>query len=295
VELREAGEMRIGTVHVENRTDKARTFKVTPGAALDADAMVTAPANGAADILVRAKGGKGEVDDRVTVEGEGFKAEVPVHAAPVTEPGAVAIAPAKPRETATIATATPVRTAQVANANPAGPAPPSATSEAGMPVLNLPPLAPAADEAAESAAPRMPIWPLGMGRVTQTQALIGCNFRGPQAAQSYRVELQTVGIDPKGMPMAVWQPFTRVALQEKKTMVVAQLLNLQPGKLYIVRLVGLDEHGRVMESSTAGRVWTPAGRRGGGWWWVAAAVAAGAGGFWFWRKRVGKVRGRGWT
>ena len=146
VELREAGEMRIGTIHVENRTDGARTFKVTAGPALDADGAVTAPANGAADILVRAKAGTGEVDDRVTVEGNGFKAEVPVHAISVAAMERMQgeerrysgrhrrrrwrRARQAPRQPARrVASASPV--------SPAAPEPPPASEEAGMPVMNL--------------------------------------------------------------------------------------------------------------------------------------------------------------
>ena len=129
VELREAGEMRIGTIHVENRTDGARTFKVTAGPALDADGAVTAPANGAADILVRAKAGTGEVDDRVTVEGNGFKAEVPVHAISVEAMERMQLKPAilgaTPQETVAAGPAGPAQPARrVASASPVSPAAP---------------------------------------------------------------------------------------------------------------------------------------------------------------------------
>ena len=160
-----------------------------------------------------------------------------------------------------------------------------------MPVMNLLPPAPDTNEPA-ARAPGMPVWALREGKVTETEALIGCNFKGAPAARSYRVELQTVGIDAKGGPVALWEPFTRTALQEKGTMVAAQMLNLQPGRLYVVRLVGLDGQGKVIESSSVGRVWTVAAKSGGGWrWWVSAAAAGG--GYWFWRTRGSRVRGSG--
>jgi hypothetical protein len=291
VELREAGEMRIGTIHVENRTDGARTLKVTPGPGLDTDATVTAPGKGGADILVRAKAGNGEVNDKVTVEGEGFTAEVPVHATAVMEPGPVAIAQATPGQTPPARTPQPVETPEVT-------APVTqtlaASAEAVMPQMNLTLPAPEGDQ--QPHPPGRRVWALMKGPVTEKGAIVGCNFKGTQPARSYRLELQTVTVDPHGNPVVVWNPFTRAMLQEKGTMVVAQIVDLQPGRLYVVRLVGLDDQGKVIESSSAGQIWTALPKRERGGWWAAAAVVAAGGGIWWWRKRGSRgTGGRGWT
>jgi hypothetical protein len=291
VELREAGEMRIGTIHVENRTEGERTLQVKTGPRLDADGKVTVPAKGAADILVRAKGGDGEVEDRVTVEGEGFEAEVPVHAmaAQGRDQRTEAMAPVKP---VAAGPGSPVQKAQVAVA-PA-PAPPTpataapeetpASADAGLPGMDLPPLA---EAAATPASVGRQVWALGRGKVTETEAVVGCIFKGAPPARSYRLELQKVGLDAQGRPVAQWEPFTRAMLQEKGPLVVAQMVNLQPGRMYVVRLVGLDDQGNVIESSSVGAVWTMPAKRGWAWGWVGAAVVAMAGaGFWMWRRRV---------
>jgi hypothetical protein len=65
----------------------------------------------------------------------------------------------------------------------------------------------------------------------------------------------------------------------------------------MVRLVGLDEHGNVIEISSTGQIWTQVPKRSTGWWWWAAAAAAvlAGGGYWAWSKGgTGLRRDRGW-
>jgi hypothetical protein len=286
VELREAGEMRIGTVHVVNRTGDVRTLKVTAGPGLDADDTVKVPGKGAADILVRVKKGDGEIRDEVTVEGDGFKAVVPVHALSVEAMERMELRPTTIGQETSRAPVAQIQGGPAAAARMAGPVTPVAPVEGadpGLPEMDLLPAAP--DESSEPAA-GMPVWPLARGTVTERDALVGCNFKGNQPAHTYRLDVQSVGIDASGRPVAQWAPFTHAMLQEKGSIVIAQMMNLEPGTLYVVRLVGLDALGNIVQSSSAGQVWTPVAKRPWGWWGAGvAAVALAAGGAWFWRRR----------
>ncbi len=292
VGLREAGEMRIGTIHVENRTDQDRTLKVTGGQSLDTGAMVTVPAKGAADILVRAKG-RDAVNDLVTVEGEGVKEEVAVHGP------AIAGMPAPPPPAAifpAIAEAAATPAAQIPQADARAPLP--AGGDAGTPEATVPALAlPTGPDNQAEAGPVIREWPLEMARPGATEAMVACNFKHGPVARSFRLELETVGMDARGRPVAEWVPFTRVTLREQGQIVAARMLALRPGALYMVRLVGLDEHGNVIEISSTGQIWTQVPKRSTGWWWWAAAAAAvlAGGGYWAWSKGgTGLRRDRGW-
>ena len=69
---------------------------------------------------------------------------------------------------------------------------------------------------------------------------------------------------------------------------MADLQHLRPGALYVVRLVGLDGAGRVIEASSIGQVWTVAPGKRWGWWNVAvvgAIVAIAGVAAWSWLQR----------
>jgi len=279
VELTMAGTMRMGMIRVENRTDGVRTVRVTAGAHVGADSTLAVPAKGMADIAVRATG-DGEIDDYVTVEGEGLKADVPVHAAAVRplDPATAESAPAAPWARG------PAGMSPLAN-HPA-PTPAPTPDDWALSSMSLPSLAP--DTQAMPAPEAMWVVALAIGKVGETDARVGCNFKGAGQAHSYRLELQTVGMDSQNRPGALWVPFPGATIETRGTIVVAEMTKLQPGTLYVVRLVGLDDQGSVIETSSSGGVWTVAPARP--WWrrwgWAGAlAVAAGGAGAWWWWTR----------
>jgi hypothetical protein len=227
------------------------------------------------------------------VEGEGVKTEVQVHGLSVEaleamEQSALAAAKARLQGVAAVSPASPVKPAEVAAAAP-GPAPAQAPAPETtlLPEMSLLPQAPPVNDS-EDPTVRMAVCGLKTVTVTGKQALVECDFKGVEPARSYRLEMQSVGIDAGGKPAARWQPFTHATLQQKGTMVLAQMQELQPGMLYVVRLVGLNGHGEEIETSSAGEVWTPAEEKGWGWeWWCVGGVVAAGAGAWMWRRRGG--------
>ena len=276
VELLEAGNMRMGAVHVENRSDTARTLRVIPGPDLQADPTVNLPAKGAADILVQAKPGEGgEIRDEVTIEGEGIKASVPVHAAAIQRlaPGAMSVVHASaapsvsPRVAATLG---PVSTQTVA-----------VVPDAAQPDVALPPLV----SAPESPVSVTTVSALGVKILSPNAVRLGCTFKNASPL-AYRLEAQTVGLDARGMPMAKWVPAGNSTVVVNGQSVTADLSDLSPGTLHVVRLVGMDPQGRIVALSSTRQIWTEAAQPAY-WRWILLAVvvlSAGAGGAWFWRK-----------
>jgi hypothetical protein len=168
--------------------------------------------------------------------------------------------------------------------NNSTPTPAATPDDGAFSLMNLPPLVPDTQETAGPEA--MWVAALAIGRVGETDALVGCNFKGAGQAQSYRLETQTVGLDAQGHPSALWLPLA-AAIQTRGQMVAAQMTKLQPGALYVVRLVGLDDQGVVIETSTSEGVWTvaPAPAWWRRWGWAGVVVAAGGGGVWWWKRR----------
>jgi hypothetical protein len=283
VELRAAGEMRVGTIHLENRTDGTRTLKVTAGPSLEADATVDVPGKGTAEIAVRAKG-EAEVLDHVTIEGEDVKADVPVHGASeeameeIAAENAAANAPAAtPAGSPEMAAGGPAETAGGGAGSP--PAPTPTPDDGVQSTMGLPPLELNTENAA-GPGEGMPVFALAIGRVWENEALVGCNFNGAGMARSYRLETQSVGLDAQGRPAAQWLPMANATLTMQGKFVIAKMEQLDPGTLYVVRLVGLDGQGDVVESSSPGGVWTVRAKGGWRWDWVGAGVVV-AGGGWF--------------
>ena len=283
VELRESGRMRIGTIYVENRTAGVQTLRLTAGPRLETDATTDVPAKGSAEIVVRGKGGDGEIVDRVTVEGEGLKTDVPVHWAPAP------VAEIEPQATpAGLPGASP---APAAGAPRLSQAASPVTPPAGMPDgtsftwMSLQPLAPDGEDAAGPVT-GIPVVPLGIEGVRESAAIVTCIFK--VAAAGYRVETETVVLDAQHRIEAKWLPFADAKTEVKGTSFRAEMHNLQPGAQYVVRLVGLDGNGEVIETSSVGLVWTPMAMKRWNWAWAALGVVAVAGGVgtWVWRKRL---------
>jgi hypothetical protein len=131
---------------------------------------------------------------------------------------------------------------------------------------------------------------LGVGEVSQNEAEVSANFKGAPAARSYRVEMQTVGLDAQGMPVALWTPYPNATMTVNGQSASAQVQQLAPGQMYVMRLVGLDGNGAVIERTAASGVWTAQPGRRWTWQW-ALVVAAGVGGVWIWRRwRASKTR-----
>ena len=280
VELKEAGSVRMGTIQVANRTNAARTLRVTAGPRLEADASVDAPAKGVAEIVVRAKPGeKGELQDHVTVEGEGVKADIPVHAAAMPGQSPAVIAQ---RVMVTGSAESPTRAEPVSAPIQAGA---DAPGNALLAEMTLPPPVRDLGDSAASEG-RMPVMALKVERVGEHEARVSCDFKAVAPAQTYSLEAQTVRLDANGRPEAIWQPFARAAVQANGQSVSAEMAHLLPNALYVVRLVGVDEQGKVVALSSSVQVWTVRPQSGGRWGWVAVGVAVLAGvGVWMRGKR----------
>jgi len=271
VELAQSGAMRAGMIVVKNWTATPQTLTLSAGPRLDVAQTAMAQANGTVEIEVRAKGDDAGFADQVTVEGAGTKTIVAVYAAAVAmDQVAVASTPAPaPKPPGATQAAIPV-------------APPAGTLEAGGVGLSMP--------GSAQTIPGMPVCSLGVGESTETSVQVGTNFKGVPAARSYRVETRGIKLDPQGNAVAQWTPFKDAALSVKGTVVIAQLNNLQPGSQYVVRLVGLDPHGNVLETSAAEGVRTAFEKKGWTWQWallVAGVVAIAA---LAWRRRPGRDR-----
>ncbi len=287
VNLAQAGEMRTGMIHLVNHTNGALPVKLKPGGSIRTDSTATVPANGGVDITVNAAGNDA-VDDHVTVEGEGLRMDVAVHADAANaysapDIAAAATPPPPPRETAPKTSPGPTTVVQVADA---AAAPDSAPDSGAFPSMTLPPLNAGAED--NSQPEPMQVVLLHIGRVSQTHAEVGSDFKGCTQAQSYRLELQTLGFDSQDHAVIKWIPFPGATLTTRGQMVIAQIPDLQPGTLYVVRLVGLDDQADVIEMSTAGAVTTaPAPPP---WWqrWlpeeVGVVVLIGAA--WWWKGKT---------
>ena len=273
LELIGTGIVRIGTIHVENRTDKALTLRVMPGPDLQADASIQAPAKGAAEIMVQTTVGEDRADihSLVTIEGACEKLEVPVHAAPLRETVGSLAAPSS--------AGSPAQT------------PPPATvasglgAEVALPDASLPQLA---ADIEEPPAPESGVWvaPVDIEIMGKDGARLTSNFKGAEPARTWRVEVQTVALDAQGTAQAKWSPFAGAMVKADGQSVSAELAHLAPNALYVVRLIGVDEQGRVVALSAAGQVWTARTGSGGHWGWVALGLAVLAGaGAWVWKRR----------
>ncbi len=284
VQLIPAGAVRMGLLNLVNRTGKALTVKLTPGPGVQTDASVTVPANGGAGINVQA-GGTGAIEDHVTVEGEGLNEDVPVIAAAVDpSPAPEAAATPAPAPTAAIvAERSPAPPQMTQVTNDVAQAAPTAADN-GLPPMSLPPL----DGGQENVQPEgIQMAPLQVGLVTETSAEVGCVFRGGVQAQSYRLELQGIGMDSQGRPVVKWIPFPGAAISLRGHAVIAQMPNLLAGTLYVVRIAGLDDQGDMIQVSSMQPIRTVAAPPP--WWqrWEkeeVLLVVAGAGA-WYWRMR----------
>jgi len=277
VELRQVGTMRVGMIQVQNRTDGERTVHVTAGPHLAANESVEAPAKGMAEIVVRAKPGEeGEIHDHVTVtvDAEGLKADIPVEAVAVLGQGQT---PA-----ASLPAETPVSAGAVGPIGPTGPITAAAAPEE-LPEMTLPPLASDLGTPAEQEA-RTPVSPLEVESLGKDEARVTCNFNSAAPVHSYRLEAQTLVLDAHGRAEAKWVPVAHATVEVNGPAVSADLKHLQPNALYLVRLLGLDQEGRIVAISSAGEVWTARAAPGGHWGWVAliGALLAGAAA-WRWR------------
>ncbi len=274
VELTEAGEMRVGTVHIENRTAAPQMLQVAPNPKLEADAAVSVPAKGATDLLIQAKGDD-EFTGTLTLTGSGVKFDVPLHAAAILPPEPSAVSPPAP------SAAPGPNGAVAANAAPAAASAPAAAPMAEPNLLAPPPV----DQSGERTSAGLYLWPLNPASVGQKDAVLTTDFKGPDLPRSYRLEVQTLGIDSHGKVFPQWNPMTNVTLETNGSTITARMQQLNPGTLYVVRIVGLDAQGKPMEWSGVGQVWTAAPWKGGHWLlWTAMLLAAG-GGVWAWRRR----------
>ncbi|MGA3171658.1 MAG: hypothetical protein ABSE62_11675 [Chthoniobacteraceae bacterium] len=255
------GSTRSGVVEIENRMDGARTFKVTVGPQLEADASLDVPGKSTAQLLVRAKPNElGAINDHVIVAGDGVSADIPIYAA-AEEMGTPAPA------------GTPIAPAQIAAA-PAGNDRPAFTPVATE--MALPPVAMDSGAPVEP-EPGMRIQILNIRSVGEREAQVVCNFAGTASVQTYRLEAQSVGIDAQGKPEAVWAPLRNTTVKVSGSSVSAELADLEPGALYVVRLVGIDDQGRIAAISLPAQIWTVRPKPPSRWPWVGlvAAVVAG--------------------
>jgi hypothetical protein len=287
VELTQAGSLRSGTIHILNRTAQALPVKLTPGESVHVASSATVPGNGAVDIPVQA-GLAGGIDDTVTVEGTGLKMAVTVHAdgnAPPPMPDMAAAhavsTPPPAGQPPAQRPASPTEMTQVANTTQA---PLTAMDDSSLPPLTLPP----ADSGDQYVGPEpFQMASLQIGSVGRKEAEVGCDFKGQAQARSYRLELQTIGIDAQGRPISKWIPFPGASLTTNAQAVTAQMSDLLQGALYVVRIVGLDDQGGMIEFSSVGSIMTPL--PGPPWWkrWqvqLTGALLLGAGSWW-WRKK----------
>jgi hypothetical protein len=272
VELAQSGAIRLGTLEVKNRTATAQTLKLTPGPRLDVAQTAMVQANGTVDIEVQGKGDPGAIADAVTVEGAGTKTIVPVYGAALAMEAVPGSTPA---------------------ASPGNSGAPNVASQSGPPAAGGQENPGTGTAGPEETGPGgtaagIPVCVLGVGESTETTVEVGCNFKGAPVARSYRAETRSLKLDPQGAVTAQWTPFADAALTVNGPVVIAKLQNLHPGLQYVVRLVGLDQKGNVIEASGVQGVRTVAANKGWTWQWaVVGAVVLGVGG-WFWRRRAGR-------
>jgi hypothetical protein len=278
VELQQSGALREGTIEILNRTDVQQTLKLTAGSRLEVAGSVLAPAKGAVQVIVRAKGDDGEISDEVMVEGEGIKTAVAVHAAALAMDQAVAASVATPMPE-------PGQMKVVSNET-ATPGPAAQPADTTLPELGLPGLGQPQNGELDDLPAGTPVWALGAGTPTETEAVVGCYFKGAPPVKEYRLERQTLTMDAQGNPVVKWGRFANATLTVKGPLVYAKMEHLQPGTQYVVRLVGLDDHGDVVATSSVQGVTTVAVEEWWSWEWAAGVgVAAGVGGWVWWKRR----------
>jgi hypothetical protein len=247
---------------------------------LEAKSTVDVPAKGAAEIEVQAKG-DGEIQDQVTLEGEDIKTDVGVHAAAVQVAEQPVAANTQASPPATVEGPAPM--AQVSN-DATQPAAAGTPDDTAPPDTGLPPVAQEM-EGLDRPLVGVPSQTLVIGRIGENEATAGFDFKDAPAAKSYRLEGQSVALDAQGGAMARWTPFTNTTVTVKGTIVIAHVQQLQAGAMYVVRLVGLDQQGNVIEMTAPREFWTVKAKEDWGWAWAGLAVAAvGAGAWAVWRK-----------
>jgi hypothetical protein len=284
VELVGAGAIRIGTIQILNRTGTAKALNAKAGPALDVDAAVNVPANSTGVIEVRAAG-TAEINDTVTVTGEGFQQVVAIHAAPPPPPEEVVDDQAPAVVSTPPAGHASQRPANVADASEAAnPAPADGMSDGGLPPMEQP------DQDDDDSADVTLSWSLGIMDVTQSEAKLGCAFTGAKPASSYRLESESVKLDADGKPVPDWLPIDNVSVTSSGPLVAVDMRGLRPGAEYVIRLVGLDGQGNVIEASSVQQFITPGKDPWWTWQWGVLALV-GAAGWYGWQKWKGRRRG----
>jgi hypothetical protein len=111
-----------------------------------------------------------------------------------------------------------------------------------------------------------------------------CNFKGAAAGSSYRLELETVGINAQGRPEAKWVPSANSTVEVNGPTITADLTHLRPSALYVVRMAAVDPQGAIVGLSSTRQIWT-APPKGPPWGWIIfGAVLVIAAAAWKWRK-----------
>jgi hypothetical protein len=273
VELKQEGDMRVATVEIDNRTTQAGAFRLTASPGLETDETAQVPAQGRAEIVVRANGSQaGDIRGRVTVQGEGIDVVVQVHAA------------AMPAESVAAATALPVATplAQRSAPEPAvARVPPEPAQE-----LNLPPLGIGLADAMPQVISR--ISPLVIQRTGNDGGRLTCIFIEP--ARSYIVEVQTLTLDAHGTARPLWSPFPNASVQAAGSAVTAVLDHLPPGSVYVLRLVGLDDQGRRVAFSSTAQLVVRGPKPGPPWGRILLGLAVFGLAGWAWRRHLPFVK-----
>ncbi len=261
--LQETGSARGGSIELRNRTDTARVLEITAGPELETGTSIEVPAKGNVDITVQVKPTEtGAVSDQLSVQGDGVSQEVQVYAAALPTP-----TPAELEE----AVAGPVgRLGQSAAPAQSAPAVIAAAEDTGE-LGDLPPLD-NDGEPAPTPQPGTPIWGMAVVSVKGNKAEVACNFKGAGPVQSYRVEVETLGIDASGRPEAVWVPLPNTTVKVNGTMVLADIAKLKGNAIYLVRLAGLDDQGRTVAASAPGRIVTPKAADLSKWRWTGVGV-----------------------
>ena len=296
VQLTPSGGTRSGLIHVVNHTGAPLTVSLTPGPAINTDASATVPANGGTDIAVSATGSE-TINESVTVEGQGLNTEVAVYApgadsptppnmttAPVmqsTPPPPSISAPAQPHAPAALI-------AQAAGSDP-GPMP--SLDDNGGSSMSLPPLNnPETSQYTPPAGIQTAL--LTLDHMGRTDAAVSCDFRRDTPAETYRLELQTIALDAHDWPSPKWIPFPGGTISSHGPVASAQMLNLEPAMLYVVRIVGLDGDGQILEISSSLSLTTPPAPAPFWQRWEneEVAIAIVAAGYFWWRMKKGQRR-----
>jgi hypothetical protein len=204
---------------------------------------------------------------------------VPIHAAALIDESAPVASAATPEPAV-------ARMQMVSNQSPEPAATPNDATfpEIGLPGLDQP------NQGTDDLPAGTPIWALGAGAPTETEAVVGCYFKGAPPVKEYRLERETLSFDAQGEPEVRWAPFASATLTVRGPLVYARMQHLQPGTQYVVRLVGMDDHGDVVATSSVQGVTTIAAKQWWNWEWATGVLLAGAAAGWFWWKR--RRRGR---